>query len=248
MAASAFFNRARTVSQFFRSSVEGAVHQIVLQRFAENRHILPALKADYLKSVSLLTAVSWPSLAWLYLTAEPFTLLLFGEAWIATAELIQWLAVAGAFYSVTAFSRQLHAAMEDTSMLFQRDAWLQIPLLIAVVTAAQFSVVAVAAAIAATRVLALGVHMWQLRLRLQVSLRDTAAALKSSVVVAMAVGVAVFLSLRLLSTEQSHLVLVLLTGCPAGSVWAAALLISRPPLLVEIRGFFEELQFARYQS
>lgn len=237
LAASAFFNRARTVSQFFRSSVEGAVHQIVLQRFAALRENLEALESEYTKSIVLLTAISWPGLVWLVLSAEPLTLLLFGPQWIETAPMMQGLAVAGMIYSATAFSRQLHAGMGDTSLLLRRDGWLQIPLLVAVTVAAQSSSLAVVVAIALVSLVALIVHTWVLVRRLETNPRALAWPLVPSLLVALLVFAATMTCFALLDTTASDQTKVLATLVPAAGAWAIGLILFRHPLLGEILGF-----------
>lgn len=242
LAASAFFNRARTVSQFFRSSVEGAVHQIVLQRFASLREDLGELRSEYTKSIALLTAISWPALVWLVLLAEPLTLLLFGPGWIETAPLMQGFAVAGAIYSATAFSRQLHAGMDETSLLLRRDGLLQIPLLAAVALAAQVSTFAVVAAIAAVSLVALIVHTWILLRHLETKIGALALPLFPSLLVAATVFATTMTCLVLLGTAATDLTKVLTTAALAAATWAIGLVLVRHPLLGEMLSFLRAIR------
>ncbi|RGP41509.1 Teichuronic acid biosynthesis protein TuaB [Altererythrobacter insulae] len=237
LASSAFFNRARTVTQFFRSNVEGAVHQIVLQRFATLKSEQSLLRKEYVRSIVLLTAISWPSLAWIFVTAEPFTLLLFGPRWQQTAVLMQGLAVAGAFYSLTAFSRQLHAAMYDTTLLFKRDAWLQLPLLIAVIVAAQYNLVMVVVAIACVTFFAMLVHLVLLKRHLDLDIKYLVVSVAPSALLAVLVWVATSLFAGQQSGIGGEGRLIALSTVAAGVTWAAALYLTRHPLLAEAREF-----------
>ena len=234
LAMTAFFNRGRTLMQFFRSSVEGAVQPIVLAEFSRVRDNLDELHASFVSATSLLTALTWPALAWLIVVAEPLVILLFGEAWALSGDLAQILAAGAMIYCMTALSPQLHAALNETKLLLARDTLLQLPLVVLLVVTAPISVEAVAKAFVAYAVLNFAVHYVLLRRSIGLGLRHAVGGLAKSafVAVAVALGTLFVMEIAALPTPAWS---VLLAGAAGAVLWISALVIARHDLLLAAR-------------
>lgn len=235
LAMAAFFNRARTVTQFFRSSVEGAIQPIVLSEFTKVRHDKAELQRVYLRATSLLTGLAWPSLAWLGFSAGPLTLTVFGEEWATVAPLATLLALGGLLYSTTAWSAQLHAAFGQSKLLLLRDGLLQLPLLLILFFTAHISTLAVAGGMVAAAVLSLAVNLMLVRRHFDISITQAIACLnKSWWVAAMTGGIPYALSVWIeegLSAPQA----LALMAASAAIIWPFALWLTRHPLLDEAK-------------
>ena len=235
LAMTAFFNRARTVSQFFRSIIEIGVQPIVLSEFARTRGDLAELRQTFLKATGLLTAVTWPALAWLIASATPLSVALFGAEWAEVAPLAQLLALGAIVYSATALSQQLHAALGQSKLLMLREGLLQLPLLAIILIAAPISTLAVTGGIALTALLSFAVNMALLARNLDLALSQLARATWKSGTVAALTGLVAcaVLQIPVVSFNSAQTLALLLV---AGALsWLASLAALRHPLLEEGR-------------
>jgi O-antigen/teichoic acid export membrane protein len=92
-AAVGLFGRAIGLAGQLRSLVSGAVIGVFYPAFARVRDRGEALGPPYQRVVACYCAVNWPCMAGLAVLAEPLIRLLYGERWIATAPLLQWIAL-----------------------------------------------------------------------------------------------------------------------------------------------------------
>ncbi|TNE50388.1 MAG: hypothetical protein EP341_07685 [Sphingomonadales bacterium] len=235
LAMTAFFNRGRTVMQFFRSGVEGAIQPIVLSQFTQAAADKPTLLQSYCHATALLTGITWPTLVWLIICAEPLSVALFGPEWAAVAPFAQFLSAGALLYSATAFSQQLHAAIDQTRYLLWRDAILQVTLIAITVVAVQFSAIAVAKGFVIYAALGFMLHQALLKREIGLDLGRLLRATFASLLVAVISGAASLVVLHVLSNDWKPLNLIFLLAVTGAFAWVVALVVTRHPLLAEAR-------------
>lgn len=235
LAMTAFFNRGRTVMQFFRSGVEGAIQPIVLSQFAQAAADRSTLLQSYCRATGLLTGITWPALVWLIICAEPLSVALFGPEWAAVAPFAQFLSAGAVLYSATAFSQQLHAAIDQTRYLLWRDAILQVALILITLVAVQFSAIAVAKGFVIYAALGFVLHHALLRREIGLDLGRLLRATIASALVAMICGAASLALLHFAANDWEALSVTVMLAATGAFAWVAALAVTRHPLLAEAR-------------
>jgi len=97
-AAVGFYSRAAGLALQLRTLLAGAVTGVFYPAFRQVRDRGDPLGPPYLRVVAAYTAITWPAMAGISLLAEPIVRLLYGEAWLAAAPLLVWVALAQMFY------------------------------------------------------------------------------------------------------------------------------------------------------
>ena len=88
-----FFSRAVALSDQFRMLVAGAIGSVFYPAFARIRDRGEPLGPAYLRVCAGYSAIIWPGMAGLALSAEPIVRLLYGEAWLPAAPLLSMIAL-----------------------------------------------------------------------------------------------------------------------------------------------------------
>lgn len=87
------FARASGLAAQLRTLVAGAAASVFYPAFARVRDRGEPLGPPYERVVACYCAVTWPSMAGLAVLSEPMIRLLYGERWVSTAPLLQWIAL-----------------------------------------------------------------------------------------------------------------------------------------------------------
>lgn len=96
--ATGLFSRAGALASQLSTLMTGAVNSVFYSAFARKRDAGEPLAAPYLHLLSCNTALNWAAMIGLALAAEPVVLLLYGENWAGTAELLKWMAIGEMFF------------------------------------------------------------------------------------------------------------------------------------------------------
>ena len=83
-----------TVCQLPERAIVSALQPVVLPAMAAQTRAGGDLKASYLRGLTLMSAVQWPTLIMLALLADPIVRLLLGQQWGETAPLVRMIALA----------------------------------------------------------------------------------------------------------------------------------------------------------
>jgi O-antigen/teichoic acid export membrane protein len=82
------YSRATSLSDQFRTLISGAIGSVFYPAFARIRDRGEPLGPAYLRVVAGYTAIIWPGMAGLALSAKPIVHLLYGDKWMAVAPLL----------------------------------------------------------------------------------------------------------------------------------------------------------------
>lgn len=93
LSAVGYFSRAVSLSDQFRMLVAGAIGSVFYPAFARIRDRGEALGPAYLRVCAGYSAIIWPGMAGLALSAQPLVRMLYGEAWLPTAPLLSMIAL-----------------------------------------------------------------------------------------------------------------------------------------------------------
>ena len=152
----ALFGKAQSVLAIFNQAITSAISPVVFPLFAarerEGAHDGQGGAGPvYLRTVSYMTALSWPFFLYLACMSLPLVKLLYGQQWLGCVPLIRIMCVSAAVYSMFSMARYLFVATGRMRAQVGLDAWagaLKVALLL---LAAPFGLLAVAwAAVLAT--------------------------------------------------------------------------------------------------
>ena len=154
----ALFGKAQSVLNMFNQLITSAISPVVFPLFAANERAGGQGGAGpaYLRTVSYMTALSWPFFFFLACMALPLVKLLYGQQWIACVPLIRIMCLSSAVYSMFSMARYLLVATGKMRVQVGIDAWSGVLKVALVLAAAPFGLVAVVWAV----VLALLLRSW----------------------------------------------------------------------------------------
>ena len=248
LAMTAFYNRGNRVVRIFRSGIEQATLPIVLSQFSQAEGDRAAIKAAYLRAVSLLTGISWPVLAVFIVLADPLIFTLFGDQWGASVGLGQILALGAIIYAASALSQQVHAALAETAILMKRDAGLALLRIAVLVATAFISTAAVAWGLVAVIAISQIVHLHLLRRSIGLSYPDMGRAVWKSGLVGLICAAVATIGLIGLGPETKPWLIVLLTGAVVAITWLAAIGILKHAWSDELALVLAKLRGSRGQA
>ena len=105
-----FFARGQTLNRFFKQGVETAMSPVTTPWFAATSRENPSKLADgYLRILELVSAVTWPFYAFVFVHASSIVPLLLGPGWSASVPVAQALAVGGALSPYAVYGASLLA-------------------------------------------------------------------------------------------------------------------------------------------
>ncbi|HEX9172944.1 MAG TPA: oligosaccharide flippase family protein [Telluria sp.] len=231
MAAVGYFSRANGLVALFTRLITSALLPLVLPYFAEIRRQGKDLRTPYLAAVGLLTGVSWPFFAGLVLLAHPMMRALYGTQWDASVPIVRLLCLAGAVGSISLFASQVMVANGQVRDSTRFHLCAQPLRFVAVIVAANYGLMWVAAAIVFAEFFTLAVVSGFLRVTIGVGPMAVMGACAKSALVTICAAVAPLLVFLLWPDNPTHPWPPLLTGIAGAAVgWLGSLWLFRHPL------------------
>lgn len=121
----ALFSKAQTLTDMFSHQFLGAIMKVYFPAIAQRyRDELP-LNSAYADSTVYITAFAFPFFGFMALYAEEIILIMFGNQWLASAELIRILALGGCLYAITAFAPNTINAIGKPGLLLRVQLFVQ---------------------------------------------------------------------------------------------------------------------------
>jgi O-antigen/teichoic acid export membrane protein len=232
--AAALYTRAMTLCQLPDRAVVSALQPVIFPAFAAEART-GDLRAAYLKTLTLLSAVQWPVLVCLAIMAEPVVHLLLGPQWTAAAPVLRLLALAYMAMMPASLTYPTLVALGRVKDTLTASL-ITLPLgIAAIVIAAPYGVMAMAGSMLFSWPLQVVVSMLFISRAAHVALRDIGLALWKSIPVSVTTALAP-LAIAFSNGWRPDLPLPMLAFAISGAVagWLAGLMLTRHPLLGEL--------------
>lgn len=226
------YSRAVGISQLFERAVVNALNPVVMPAICSKTRAGGDLKAIYLASVGLITAVQWPFLLVVALTAEPVIRLWLGLQWMDTVPLIRLLCIASLSLFMAPLTYPVLVALGRVRDTLTSSLISLPPSLLVIFLASFHGVAAVAAAALLTLPFQAAVALVYVGRHLRITPGELVAAMaKSAAVTAccLAPAAAGFGLARL--GAHGPLAELALAGGGAAVGWWLGLMLTRHPLL-----------------
>ncbi|WP_043642779.1 lipopolysaccharide biosynthesis protein [Caenispirillum salinarum] len=233
----AFFSRAQGLGRIFNDGILGAASKVAQPSFAEYNRSDRPLKLEYLRSVTLMTALAWPFYGTLALFADPVILFLFGENWKASVLLLQIFCLRYAVFAYFSLSDSLFWGVGAAKTMLRKNTIVSVVRIVLTVAAAFHSLEAVVWAQVVITTFNFAVTQRYLGRLIDVSLLEVLRAGRLSFAAAAAglapsvLGVAII--------ETPGIVGALILGSCGVAAWLAVLALVRHPLMRELSIVFQ---------
>jgi O-antigen/teichoic acid export membrane protein len=240
------YGRAVNVTQIFDKLVLDVLNPVIMPAISAQTRSGADLKRIYLDAIEMITALHWSFMLFVALMADPIVAILFGWQWTEVVPLVRILALASLSLFAACLTYPVLIAVgrvRDTLVLSLISVP---PSLLAVFIASFFGIEAVAAVALIALPLQAFVALCFIRRRVGFRPADLVrATCKSALVAACTIlGIVPTLAANGFDLAISHLgFFTATTGASAG--WCLGLLITRHPLLAELRSTASRMQFAQ---
>jgi O-antigen/teichoic acid export membrane protein len=230
----AMLSRGNGLVEMFGRLVMRAVYSVCMPYLAKSDRESGTIAPAYVNSVSYLTVVGWPMLAFMALAAFPAIRIMYGPQWDAAVPVAQVLCLACAIDLVHSMSREAlltrGLAKEANSLQF----------LLLLLGALSLSLIVpyglIGAAWGATAACAAGVMLSQRYLALHLGVRARAVArgcLPSAVLTAVTIAPAALWALVVGVNERNYITFAVVGAVLTAASWIAAVQWLRHPIVAE---------------
>lgn len=235
MTAAGLYSRGYGLINMFRENVVGAVNAVAFSTFAERHRDKAGPDDAFLRSLTFLTAVSWPFFLFAVLMAFPIMRIMFGSQWDAAIPLMQWLAAAAMVGTLIFQCNYFFTAIGRVGVATRNEVVFQSVRVGIVLVAAYQSIELVAAAQVPVYVIAVGIYYRDLNRIAGISIRRLSQALMPSVLVTVASGLGPMLVYILDRPNADNLwIPLIMAGASAFIGWMIGVYTARHPAAAEI--------------
>lgn len=238
MSAVAYFNRAASLNRFFGGMITKALGPVLLPVMSQIKRDGGSIREAFLNGTALATAIIWPLYAAIAVLAEPLILVMFGNQWHSSVELVPYIALTALLSATYTMSGASFVALGRPSLSLIAES-INLPIkVITIILMAPMGVLAVAkswpwialAGAVVQQILmkrALGIGPWQLIASLNKSIAVTVLSVSGTIV-----GYQILIK----AFPSSHLVFHLLAGASGTLVaWIGAIYLFAHPIKSEIQ-------------
>ena len=243
MADVAMFSRAGGLVEMFQRMALRPVMFVCMPYFARSDREQGEIAAAYLKSVSYLTAVGWPFLAFMGIAAFSAIRIVYGPQWDAAVPLAQILVAAFAIELVHAMSREALLARGHARAANSLQIWMVVLQVAGLLAAVRWGITGAAVGVLLATFLGAAVAQAYLKRHLGLSTRQLLRTCGTSLVVTVgAVAPAAMWAAWAGVTLDNYIVFGVLGALLTALSWLAVLSLMDHPVMNEVKATAERLQ------
>jgi O-antigen/teichoic acid export membrane protein len=238
----AMFSRGNGLIEMFQRMALRPILFVCMPYFAQNDREQGEITAAYVKSVSYLTAVGWPFLAFMCLAAYSAIRIVYGPQWDAAVPLAQILTTAFALELIHAMSREALMARGNARSANSLQVWLVVLQVLGLMAVVPFGIMGAAWGVLAATVLGLVVAQAYLRRGIGLHTADLWRACWPSVVLTLGACAPAGVWALITGVHVGNFVVFGVVGAVlTAASWLLTLKLMRHPLTVEVNRTFERL-------
>ena len=242
-AAVGLYSRGNGLINMFRQNVLKAISSVTYPSYAKRHRASEQPEVLLLKSISFITAFTWPFLGFSALMAFPIMRIMFGDQWDAAVPILQLLAIAAMVQVVSSELPQYFTATGRIGLVTRTTLLVQGFRIIALIAAAFYGLVAVAAAQVTVSVLSVFCFHFFLIRYTSLTVPDLFAALrKSALITAMALTPVAMVVVANPPGDDNLWIPLLTGGALWLSAWLAGLRLTRHPLWDELASWWPQIR------
>jgi PST family polysaccharide transporter len=156
-------------------------NDVLFPVFSKIQDQLSNVRKGYLKSVKFTSLVSFPLMMVVFLVAEDFILIVFGEQWLPTVDIIKIMAFAGAIQSVSQIGNPVFPALNRPDIRMKMGIFNCVFLSLAIVIGSHWGLIGVAYAILFCKICVFFISQFFINRLIQITLLSVIKNLKMSI-------------------------------------------------------------------
>lgn len=242
MAGVALFSRAGGLIEIFQRTVIRAITPVCLPYFSKRNREQGGVIEPYLLTISYLTAIGWPILAFLGVVAYAAIRLLYGAQWMASVPLAQILCAAGAIELVHTLSKEALLASGNVKRTNILQLGIQAGRVAGLLAVVPFGLVGGCWGLLVAAVFGSAYSQWHLHHAIGLSLRGVIQSCQQSffITVLTIIPVAIWVALEGVS-ETNFLRLGFGGGALTAAMWLLSMRALRHPLWHELTTLTQQI-------
>nr|WP_255369018.1 lipopolysaccharide biosynthesis protein [Polaromonas sp. OV174] len=242
----ALFSRANGLVELFNRTVLRAVMPVCMPYFAKSNRQLGSMNDGYLLSISFITAIGWPFMAFFGIVAFSAIRIIYGLQWMASVPLAQILCIVGAIELVHTFSQEALMAGGEIKRTNVLQIGLQLSRIAGILVVIPFGLIGACWGLVASASFNLLYTQWHLNKAMGLSLRGVLRACAPSfyITILTIMPIAIWVGFEKV-TEQNYLWLGFGGGGITGVIWLLTLFWLDHPLWIELNSIAKRLYSRR---
>jgi O-antigen/teichoic acid export membrane protein len=231
----AMFSRGYGLVELFNRSVLNSVVPVCLPYFAKDNRDHGSVVGGYLNSISYLTVIGWPFLAFVGIEAYAAIRIVYGDQWLAAVPLSQILCLVGAIELIHHLAKEALIAANDVKRSNALQIGIQSLRVVGLLAVIPYGLTGACFGLLAAALAGSALSQWNLNRAIGLRLAEVLKhCLPSALISALTVApVAVWTVVEPLS-EQNYLRIALLGGSISAMIWIISLRQMSHPLWAEI--------------
>lgn len=191
-AALGFYQRADAFKRLSAENISQIIMRVAFPSFSSIQKDTERMKRGFLRSLRLISLLSFPMMAVMAGVAEPLIIVLIGEKWLPAVPYLQLLCVVGALYPVHALNLSLIKAQGLSHLVLNLGILKRSLSLVVLLVTARISIPAIILGQIATSVLSVWINGYYNRKYLQAAYREQFKALYLPAIIALAAFIVAF--------------------------------------------------------
>jgi O-antigen/teichoic acid export membrane protein len=248
MAGAALFSRSSGLIEIFNRTVLRSVMPVCLPYFAKSGRESGGITTGYLRSVSYITVIGWPFLAFVGLVAYSAIRIVYGDQWIASVPLAQILCLVGAVELVHYLAKEALMAGGDIKRSNTLQMCIQASRIAGVMAVIPFGLTGACWGLLFAAIVGAMVSQWHLSVSLGLRALEVLRACIPSVYITIlsAAPVALWVAYEGIS-EANFLRYAYAGGAITASAWLWAVRHFHHPIWRELTAVFHQM-LQKYQT
>lgn len=235
----AIYSKAQTIinmfSQQFMGSIRNVYYPAIARQSRENKPLGPAFG----NATVYVTSIAFPFFGFLALYAEEIVLLMFGDQWLASSEILRILALGGVIYSVWSFAPNTLYALNKPGLVLKAELLIQSFRIIIIIPAASFSLNVLAFAQVVTYVVGFLTYLFLLSPLIRVNFLKFLfqSTIPGCLITVVSLIIPFHIKKSLAPVIESSLLLLAIAAVTFALSWLATMFLTRHPISKELINF-----------
>lgn len=139
-----FYSRAYSIMMLPISRISGILGSVLFPSFSMIQDDKERIKSIYLKITRTVAFVTFPLMGTLFVVAEPFVRIVFGDHWIPMIDVLKALSIVGALQSIGTFVGTIFLSQGSTKLMFKVNIATNIVYMLAFIIGVQYNITVLA--------------------------------------------------------------------------------------------------------
>lgn len=232
----AIYSKADTVNNLFSANLLEAIKKVYFPYISENHRKNKMINTLYINAVSYISIITIVFYALLILYAHDIILLLFGDQWIASTNLVKILSIGGIIQSFWNLSPNTLYAIKKPGTVLKIESLIQSLKFGLVLTASFISLEMIAWSLVLSHLISLIIYCIALKNNIQISISKLISrAILPTLIIGSSIALATFTFKSFLKPDSNLILNIVAGGCALMLCWTLSVLTTNHPIKNELK-------------